>query len=201
MRWWDGYKHPFVKHRPSSQYYDRPSSQYYDSGSHYYTVAPRKEQIESPDFNANFRNQRFSDLSIIEEDAAWALNYTDVTWDSPGLADIERIVFADLNDDETNAATTLGFTQETWDCYQNHYGGYHWAVLVHFGLHVHYEAFGFTETNWDDVDSTPPAWRVSWAELNLDQQAAALNICYFEELWDMVPIPLWNGVTIPAWQE
>jgi len=137
-----------------------------------------------------FRYVLYSNLTKVVE--AQALNYTEDTWNSPGTAAIEAIAFLDLNADQAKAATSLGFTEVTWDCNQNHYTGYTWSELEEYDLAAYYEALGFGQASWEGLTDAPAANDLIWAELDEAQQAAAAQLCFFEETWDMVHLDQWS---------
>ena len=44
---------------------------------------------------------------------------------------------------------------------------------------------------WDNESGAPSTETIEWANLTLDEQDAAMGLCYFYEIWDGIPLDEW----------
>ncbi len=113
------------------------------------------------------------------------------TWDAPGSNLAEDYCYDDLYENEKSGADLLGMGYDIWDCHINHYLGYWWEDLEERGLDQYLKELGWDENSWNQDGPVPDTDDLYWDGLTPDQQEAAVQICYFRELWDNVPIPEW----------
>jgi len=73
------------------------------------------------------------------------------------------------------------------------YEDYTWSELEAASVTEYFEALGWNSSSWDkEIDYSPPSDNQDWDELSLEEQNAAAELCYFQELWDGIPIPEWE---------
>jgi len=140
-----------------------------------------------------FRYKPWSELdSVAQNTASGLMNYTQDTWNEPGLLLAERNTFLNLPGEQREGAAELGFYSHTWDCFMNHYEAYYWSSF-HNDLQVAIETLGWTEEMWtsDDSDVGPESESRFWVDLTPEEKAAATRLCYFEETWNRVPVTEW----------
>ena len=114
------------------------------------------------------------------------------TWNSPLNNELEDFIFDELYDNAQSGAISLGFGDEKWDCHVNHYFGWWWEEMEDIGLDQHLTTLGWDETTWDNDGPKPESEGLYWEGLSDEQQGAASQLCYFEELWNAEE-------TIPEW--
>ena len=114
------------------------------------------------------------------------------TWNVPGSNDIEQWSYDDLYDNEVSGARGLGIDEDMWDCHVNHYLGWWWDELAEYDLARYFIILGWSADSWDGDAPKPEEQDMSWEELTLEQRAAAAQICYTGDIWDMNPIPRWQ---------
>lgn len=126
--------------------------------------------------------------------AAETLGYNSTSWDNPGTNPIERLTYELIVVDSSlsNALAELEIDKQSWDCYINHYRGYTWPELANAFKNA-YRALGWTHVSWNQITDPPESERFEWDMLNSDQQGAAQTLCYFEKLWDSIPIYEWEN--------
>lgn len=144
----------------------------------------------------SFRYVPWEELDESLVAAAEALEYTEETWNTPGQAEIESLSYEtitlDSPDIRQQALDTIGYdNEEQWDCYINHYDDYDWEELEEEEVQQYYAALGWTEESWLGDEDPPESEDMDWAELNDDQQAAASELCYFEQNWDGLSLDEW----------
>lgn len=144
-----------------------------------------------------YRFKVWNNLSTTISGHATTLNYSRSSWNKPGSNSIERLSYESIQATPTRIAAVrgIGFDEDTWDCWVNHYDDYSWAELVSDGLHVHYQALGWTQSLWDGNGSAATD-NLDWNQLSSPQQAAARQVCYNRELWDEIELPRWP--TLPS---
>jgi hypothetical protein len=113
------------------------------------------------------------------------------TWNEPGSNLAEDYSYDDLYENEKSGANLLGLGGDIWDCQVNHYLGCWWKDLEERGLDQYVKVLGWDEDRWNHDGPVPDTDDVYWDDLTQEQQEAAIQICYFRELWDNVPIPEW----------
>ena len=119
------------------------------------------------------------------------------TWNNPGTNELEQYKYIELNSDEIVGATLFGLNNATiWDCHLNHYAAYWWSDLQDANnMDVYLSILGWDQDSWDggNEDNVPESESKHWEELSVEEKEAAKQICYAEELWD--------GISIPEWEE
>ena len=144
----------------------------------------------------NIPEKRYIEWAMLSDtDKGYAkdnLSYDKTSWNVPGTNSVEGWSFHDLYDDEVEGALHLGLDSDTWDCHINHYYGYWWEDLEKDGHDRHFSVLGWNEDMWDNETSYPETDYMYWDELSPAQQAAAEQVCYFRELWDMIDITNWE---------
>lgn len=153
------------------------------------TSAPTGTYVSPP--SPPLRYTAFDELSTgLQQTLIDVFGYTAETWNVPGSAEIEDTAFADLDPAVQTAVTTtppdgLGLTEEVWNCHVNHYAGFSWSDLnVVVGVRRHWVALGWTAAGWAGVSDGPATETTSWSNLTSSERAAAVSLCYFDELWD-----------------
>jgi hypothetical protein len=126
--------------------------------------------------------------------AAETLGYNSTSWDNPGTNPIERLTYELIVVDSSlsNAVAELEIDKQSWDCYINHYRGYTWPELANTFKNA-YRALGWTHVSWNQIADPPESEGFEWDMLNSDQRSAAETLCYFEKLWDSIPIYEWDN--------
>lgn len=122
------------------------------------------------------------------------LSYTERSWNRPGTNAIETRAYDSLaaeSEATISAVRGIGFDEDTWDCWVNHYEDYSWEELVENGIDVYYMALGWTQTMWEESGSAETD-DYDWDELSEAQKAAALQLCFTQELWEGVPLTAWS---------
>jgi hypothetical protein len=115
------------------------------------------------------------------------MGYTEETWNTHGLADIERRRWSDLTSNQRDAAVLLGFGEKSWDCFINHYESYSWEELESAGVQAQYRGLGWTESHWTQETTESPYTESRWWDMLTESEKAAANgICYFEDNWDKI---------------
>ena len=148
---------------------------------------PVKESIPEKRFT------EWTRLSDSDKDIAQnSLGYSKYSWNIVGTNDIEKWRYSDLYDDEMLAVDHLGIDSNQWDCHINHYFGYWWEDMENLGIDIYFLELGWSSENWDQPDNRPETEDMNWKELSEDQQNAARELCYTEELWDIVPMVYWG---------
>merc|ERR1712238_90218 len=120
-----------------------------------------------------------------------ALDYTQTTWNTLGTNEIEESAFYALTPAEAAASEQLGMNEDQWDCYQNHFGDYSWDELELYSLDTYWRALGWTRSSWEGDSNPPSTGDKFWMELTRQQQEAAIELCYIQQVWDEIPIPQW----------
>jgi hypothetical protein len=149
----------------------------------------------------NYPKIRFTPWNAVCSDArsyAAVLGYGNNSWDKVGSASIEDLSFKTINENDPDlrdAILALDMGEGTWDCYLNHYIGYSWNELQRHGLEGAFMELGWTHSSWEGAESAPKSENMYWSDLTSYQQRAAATICYFEELWDRLPLTDWTGNT------
>lgn len=143
----------------------------------------------------DFRYRAWTDLEAgARRVAADGLKYSALSWNVPGLDEIETREWAALTSYESEAATEIGFTQLSWDCWQNHFRSYSWAKLYFYGLDMPYSALGWTELSWDGTEAAPASKGMAWKDLSQEERrVASSELCYFRDNWDGLDMTLNDG--------
>eukprot|EP00573_Skeletonema_grethae_P001225 CAMPEP_0201685498 /NCGR_PEP_ID=MMETSP0578-20130828/235_1 /ASSEMBLY_ACC=CAM_ASM_000663 /TAXON_ID=267565 /ORGANISM="Skeletonema grethea, Strain CCMP 1804" /LENGTH=387 /DNA_ID=CAMNT_0048169401 /DNA_START=67 /DNA_END=1230 /DNA_ORIENTATION=- len=135
----------------------------------------------------DFRYEEFSNLNRVQQKAAIdQLDYTAVTWNALGLADVERKGWDYLTTDQQIGATQIGFTKESWDCFIDHYSSAYWAELVANNKASQYMRLGWSQESWEGEGTHPSTEGKWWDQLSDDEKRAANSLCYFKMNWDNV---------------
>ena len=123
--------------------------------------------------------------------SAFALGWKEKTWNVPGsYTALESLSYESLNKDQQKTLTDdMHFNEISWDCYINHYDDYDWYELEQYDIAKYFKNLGWTQTMWDCTSNgnnkctVPTTEDLDWNELSTIQKQAAIEICYFEELW------------------
>ena len=59
------------------------------------------------------------------------------------------------------------------------------------GAAKHYEVLGWNQDIWDEDGTPPDSSETYWADLPMDQQEAAYNLCYWENTWNWISLDVW----------
>lgn len=122
------------------------------------------------------------------------LGYTELTWNVLRLAEVESRGHFELMYYESDAAeTVLGLDARGWDCWMNHYDSYGWADLVGFGVVDSIAALGWSEDSWEGEADPPESDKKKWNELTEAEQLHATNLCFNQEIWDMIDMTRNDG--------
>lgn len=154
-----------------------------------YTVMPNPQNVKPP----SFRFVPWEALKDQEKAMAGEAGYEEKTWNKPGSNKLEHLCFESVsakNEAAGNALAALGFSEESWDCFVNHYRDYDWDELEKYGVQKSFVALGWTEKAWEDGPE-PDAEGKYWKDLTSTEHKAATELCFFQETWDEVAIPLW----------
>ena len=67
-----------------------------------------------------------------------------------------------------------------------HYNPYDWEDLEEFGIAQHFEVLGWNNVSWvsTDMNMIPESDFMDFDQLSLEQQIAAVNLCFLPEIWD-----------------
>lgn len=131
------------------------------------------------------------------------MRYTPETWNQPGSFETESLAYDDLNEDEQAGAKGLGISHAMWDCHINHYHKYWWENLQEHNLDQYFIALGWNANMWDGGEWSDTYYNKYWDEMTQEQQGAAAQVCYTQELWDEIPLPDWtieqqsNSTSVP----
>jgi hypothetical protein len=142
-----------------------------------------------------YRYTLWGDLDAETKAHATTLLYNEMTWNRRDFNRIEASSLSNIeieNSGQFDAILAIGFDEEVWDCYVNHYGDYLWAELEEEGVQQYYEALGWSEGTWEELNFSPTTSELLWSELSNAERAAAEEICYTLELWNEVSLDLWS---------
>lgn len=144
---------------------------------------------------------RFTPWQKINETAkedAEILGYrSERSWDNVGSNSIERLSYETIGLRSPKRASAIRRlmeeAEESWDCYVNHYDDYSWEELEKYELVETFTTLGYDEYSWmDDKAPRPDVENENWVDLRPEERLAAEYICYFQELWDEIPLPDWE---------
>jgi len=121
------------------------------------------------------------------------LGYSQNTWDKPGTSNLEDNSYDELYKNAKSGAISLGFSHDIWDCHINHYHAYWWADLQRDGIDQYLHVLGWDKNSWEGDEPDPETEDLYWDGLTPDQQAAAVQVCYHKDLWDMLPLSQWKS--------
>ena len=153
----------------------------------YWVTSPAGQpaKIEYP----TYRYTLWKDLKPYQQRAAMSLNYTSTSWNLPGTATVERFSWYNLGKARQVDAINIGFDDAAiWDCYINHFQDFTWNRLVQIHRDKFWSVLGYNQTTWQETQHsfTPSALNKKWAQLTTEEQAAATELCYFQQTWDEV---------------
>jgi hypothetical protein len=143
----------------------------------------------------NFRYVQYNTLSAETVALATELGYDAANWNTPGTNPTEGIAYANLGAAQ-QTILDLGFDSQQWDCYVNHHldNFDYWDEIQDNDVKGYLMGIGHTQDNWNS-GSPPESSYKDWVELTTEEQASAVELCYFQETWDLksmvdwVPIP------------
>jgi hypothetical protein len=137
-----------------------------------------------------FRYDEWNDLSAADQAVAeTGLGYAESTWNNPGTALVEENSWTSLTVANQAAAVTLGFDEVVWDCFINHYEDFFWEELATEEVQQYYVTLGWTEDSWNEIADAPETEDFFYNELSTEQQAAAKELCFDENLWNQETLP------------
>ena len=153
----------------------------------------------------SYRFTPWNELDSAQQEAATKLNWDSNSWDQPGTAAVERVSWANLGSEQQGFAKIIGFdtddAEAIWDCYVNHFRGYTWAELAAIHKSISWFVLGWNQTTWSVGSSSSSSYDGDlWAELSAQEQTAATDLCYNEELWDGLEFTAWNSLASVEWQ-
>lgn len=143
------------------------------------------------------RYQPWSALTASQQAFATAAGWDETTWNNIGTADHESTSWEDLTLSQQHGLTSLGFYEDQYDCYIHHYEDYDWAELVQYNVSEHLETLGWTQAMWEGGTETPASDDKDWSQLTVEEQAAAEELCYDQDLWNEVPL-VGSGAAVVA---
>jgi hypothetical protein len=149
------------------------------------------ENIEYPKFR--FIVWELSDDTTTQ--AATAFSYGEDSWNTPGNNPMEDKGWNTFDSTQRSLLGVIGFSADVWECYVNHYDDSEWTLLEYIDIAKYFEVLGWDEDSWNEVTDPPASVAKSWNELNTEEQEAAGELCYFEELWDQTALvgDNWDG--------
>jgi len=132
------------------------------------------------------------------------IGYRVPEWNYEEISQVEQTNFRNLRLGLRIDMNKLGYQEDTHDCCLGHYEQYSWDDLTKDEEHTEYfwevvtalKTLGYNKTTWDSGDGSPydDFW---WDELPTEVQDALNDgLCYNEQLWNGVPITLWNETTV-----
>ena len=135
---------------------------------------------------------RFTEWDKLTHDMrerARAAGYHEKFWNKLGTLPAEEMDYASLKPEVRKFLEGVPISAKSWDCYVNHYRNYDWGELGE--AQARYTALGWTAGMWDSGE-TPKEEGKYWNDLTAVQQQAATGLCYTQEIWDDIAIPLWK---------
>jgi hypothetical protein len=140
----------------------------------------------------SFRYVEYTMLNADTAALATRLGYDAAKWNNPGTNPTENSAYANLGGAQ-QTITDLGFDSDQWDCYVNHYLDpfYFWDEIKNSLVKVNLMRLGWDADSWDSR-SSPESYDKSWDELTDQEQASAVELCYFEEIWDQEALDTWT---------
>ena len=69
---------------------------------------------------------------------------------------------------------------------RNHFQSYTWEDLAFYGLDMPLADLGWTASSWENLEPPPASESMHWKDLADWERAAASELCYFRESWDMM---------------
>lgn len=136
------------------------------------------------------RYRLYNVLAAEEIEKVIALGYNEETWNRPSTANIETISFEGLGTGGTTVQE-LGISSEQWDCFVNHYQFLEWTELATIGVQDHFVTLGWTEDLWFQANA-PETDSLSWDKLSEEEQTAATELCYFQQIWSAQSLEDWT---------
>ena len=142
------------------------------------------------------RYQLWNQLTAEEQALATTAGWTETSWNNVGTAQLEGLAFSSLTLEQQVALTSLGFYEDQYDCHMNHYTDYDWAELQLYDLVGYYETLGWSQESWEGNATAPASEEKDWSQLTAVEQAAADEVCYFQDNWDGVPLADWGSAGV-----
>jgi len=116
--------------------------------------------------------------------AATDFSYEEGTWNTPRSNPIEKLGWSNFDSEQLGLLDAIGFSKDVWDCYVNHYDDKNWPALESIDVAKYFVALGWDEDIWNRNAAPPESDDKLWSELSVKEQAAAGELCYFEQLWN-----------------
>lgn len=143
-------------------------------------ITPNNGKFPHPKPKSRFAP--WNELSDDEKEiAADSLQYTEKTWNSYGVAEIESKGWDELTLLQQSDAIRLGLYERTWDCFQNHYHSKGWISLEE-EVRDAFRVLGWDENGWA-ANFRPPSYENEWSRLSETEQTFANRICFFQDNW------------------
>jgi hypothetical protein len=143
----------------------------------------------------HFRFISWDQLSDTLRHHAHKVGYEEKNWNKLGTNKLEELAFDDIHSDHIlvyDELVALGFVNAPqWDCYINHYRAWDWSEMD-AAHQTSYTTLGWTQDMWDEDVDEPDTEDSYWDDLTTAQQAVAQNICYSQQTWDDIVLPLWG---------
>lgn len=117
-------------------------------------------------------------------------DYNEKNWNKVNTFEAEDFDYESLKPRFQDFIDNLPISAESWDCWVNHYRNYEWDEFTP-SVETSYMALGWTDDMWNG-DEEPEEEGKYWGDLTAVQQQAATSICYTQQIWDEVEIPLWD---------
>jgi hypothetical protein len=142
----------------------------------------------------HFRFISWDKLSDTVRHHAHKVGYEEKNWNKLMTNKLEEHSMDQIHTDKIEVydeLMALGFVDAPqWDCYVNHYRALDWDAMD--ATHqTSYATLGWTKAMWDDDVDEPDSEDSYWDDLTSDQLAAAQTLCYSQQMWDDVLLPLW----------
>jgi hypothetical protein len=141
------------------------------------------------------RYRQYKFLYPAEQVLVLALGYDEASWNRPSTANTETISFEGLGNGGATVEK-LGISGEQWDCFVNHYSFMEWTELANLGVQDYFVTLGWTTELWVlyriDSSNVPATYALLWEKLSEEEQNAATEVCYFQQIWDALDLADWT---------
>jgi hypothetical protein len=168
------------------------------------TPSPTDGPFRGPAEDIEYPRYRYIAWELLDDATKQAgedFSYQKGTWNTPGTNEIEISGWYIFDSEQIGLLVDIGFSEDVWDCHVNHHEDYEWNELEYIDVARHWEALGWNETSWDGDIDDPESADNSWNDLNAEEQEAAGELCYFEELWDeksLLGDNVWGDLPTPS---
>jgi hypothetical protein len=135
----------------------------------------------------------WSNLSPAAQKRAEELGYTEGTWEAPGTG-VENLAFDELTSSQQVRALGFGLNKIIWDCYLNHYRAFTWEQLLQMEVAGFYSVLGHNSASWQSGEE--PLGDLPFSQLSPSQKSAAAALCFTENLWNGLPLDMWESIPV-----